>query len=195
MAVAKIKIGPADHGQPMSLADFEFAEVEDGRRYELSRGVILVSDVAKPSHGGNIDNLRFLLYHYRGQHPGIIHRLAAGSECKLLVPETESERHPDAAIYLTPPPKDDETVWRLWLPFIVAEVVSRSSRQRDYEEKKEDYLLLGIREYWIIDPGTQEFVVLKKHGSRWREKVLKVGDTYETRLLPGFQLEVATLFQ
>jgi Uma2 family endonuclease len=194
MPETKIKIGPADHGQRMTLAEFEFAEVEPGHRYELSRGVVIVSDVALEAHGGTIDDLRMILYLYRHQHPGIIHRLASGTECKLLVPETESERHPDISLYLTPPPRKDNTVWRIWIPGIVIEVVSRLSRLRDYEQKKEDYLAIGIREYWIVNEETKELVTLKKHGSQWRERVLKPGEVYETRLLPGFQLNVAELF-
>jgi hypothetical protein len=43
----KAKIGPDDHGRKMSLKDFEFVETEEGCHYELSRGYITVSQVAK----------------------------------------------------------------------------------------------------------------------------------------------------
>ena len=46
MISTKIKIGPQDEGRPMSLAEFEPAQVEEGYIYELSRGIITVSDVA-----------------------------------------------------------------------------------------------------------------------------------------------------
>ena len=48
MSTQTIKIGPADHGRRMSLADFEHAEVQEGLLYELGRGVIIVSDVPGP---------------------------------------------------------------------------------------------------------------------------------------------------
>ena len=35
---------------------------------------------------------------------------------------------------------------------------------RDYEDKKEEYLNLGIREYWIVDPSMQLVVVLNLRG-------------------------------
>ena len=46
----RVKIGPADNGRRMSLAEFEHAEVVEGRIYELGRGVIVVSDVPNAFH-------------------------------------------------------------------------------------------------------------------------------------------------
>ncbi len=40
------KIGPEDHGRKMSLKAFEFAQTEEGYHCELSRGYIIVSEVA-----------------------------------------------------------------------------------------------------------------------------------------------------
>ncbi len=42
-----VRIGPADHGPRMSLADFDHAEVQGGYIYELGRGTIIASDVPK----------------------------------------------------------------------------------------------------------------------------------------------------
>ena len=50
MGKTLIKIGPADHGRPMSLAEFEHAKVQEGYLYELSRGIITVSDVPNRRH-------------------------------------------------------------------------------------------------------------------------------------------------
>ena len=44
------RIGPADQGRRMSLEEFEHAEAEGERLYELSRGVVTVVDVPKPRH-------------------------------------------------------------------------------------------------------------------------------------------------
>ena len=46
----KATIGPDDHGRKMSLKDFEFVETQEGYLYELSRGYITVSQVAKLYH-------------------------------------------------------------------------------------------------------------------------------------------------
>ena len=45
-----VKIGPADHGRRMSLKEFEHAKVQEGYLYELSRGIITLSDVPNRLH-------------------------------------------------------------------------------------------------------------------------------------------------
>ena len=48
-------------------------------------------------------------------------------------------------------------------PQLVVEVVSpgKANRQRDYIEKRRQYASRGIPEYWIVDPQTQVFTVLR----------------------------------
>ena len=105
------KVGPADNGRRMGLEEFEHAEVVQGYHYELSRGVVTVSDVPSRVHLLQVTATRDQLQSYKLLYPSRIHIIAAGSECKLLIGEFESERHPDLAVYLTPPPEidDDET--------------------------------------------------------------------------------------
>jgi Uma2 family endonuclease len=50
-------------------------------------------------------------------------------------------------------------------PLLVVEVVSNSdtdpkSRDRDYQEKRSEYALRGIPEYWIIDPIAAVILIL-----------------------------------
>ena len=194
MPKAVIKVGPADHGRRMSLEDFDHAEAQEGHLYELARGVVIVSDVPDDKHGAQVDILRQQLYLYRAAHPERIHRIAAGMECKLLVRALESERHPDLSIYLTPHPKVED-YWSVWVPEIVFGVVSPSSERRDYEEKREEYLLFGVREYWIVDADREEMLVLRRVKNRWVERVLRPPQQYQTRLLPGFALDFAAVFE
>ena len=193
MQQTKIKVGPEDHGRRMSLADFDLAEVQEGYLYELSRGIITVSDVPGPRHFAQVDVLREQFYLYRAAHPGRIYRIGSGSECKLLVGDLESERHPDVLVYKTPPPT--ENTWSTWVPDLVIEVVSPGSQHRDYDEKREEYLAFGVKEYWIVDADEQEILALRRWGGRWRERYLRPGDVYEPRVLPGFQLDVAAVFR
>ena len=43
----------------------------------------------------------------------------------------QSDRHPDQAVYLLPPP-DGPRPWTRWVPEIVVEVVSEGGEDRDY---------------------------------------------------------------
>ena len=160
-----IKIGPGDHGRRMKLADFDLAEVQEGYLYELSRGVITVSDVPKLRHANLFTNIRRQFAAYDLSHPGAIHGIFGGSECKLLIDGFESERHPDLAIYKNPP-TSEENLWSTWIPDLVIEIVSPGSERRDYEEKREEYLAFGVSEYWIVDAAKPEMLVLQRKGGR-----------------------------
>ena len=191
--LSKTIVGPGDHGRRMTLDEFDTAEAMEGRLYELSRGEVVVTHVLNPPHAKAVDSLRQQLSEYRGKNPGVIQHLLSGSECKILVDPTQSERHPDLAVYKTPPPAMDSSVWSLWVPELVVEVVSPDSVDRDYTEKAEDYLRFGIREYWIIDPGRGVITVLRRVSARWQKRELKKADHYTTHLLPGFELVAAKL--
>jgi Uma2 family endonuclease len=129
-------------------------------------------------------------------HPGKIYAIAAGSECKILLPDLASERHPDLAIYKTPPPTAREDVWRLWIAELAIEVVSPGSETRDYEEKPEEYFAFGIKEYWILDGEKREMHVLRRSGDHhWTERVIHPPKLYKTRLFPGLEFSCALVFE
>ncbi len=180
----------------MSLKAFEFAQVDDGHLYELARGYIVVSEVANLPHALRIGLIRTHLGHYHVEHPDAIYAMLGGMECKLLIPQWQSERHPDLAVYLTAPKgRKDRNLWRAWVPDLAIEVVSESSRDRDYTEKRDEYWTLGVKEYWIVDAKLAQVLILKRGRSQWTQKTLGPADTCETKLLPGFELSCRAIFE
>jgi Uma2 family endonuclease len=188
-----IRIGPADHGRRMKLEDFDECVGKEGHLYELSRGVVTVMQVPRGRHFVQVQASRDQFILHRASHPHQIHGIAGGAECKLLIDDLHSERHPDVAVYLAAMPPLDNP-WRAWIPKIVLEVVSPSSKRRDYQEKPEEYLRLGVSEYWIIDYQRREMLILRRWGSRWIEKTVRPPEKYSTRLLPGFSFDCAAVF-
>jgi Uma2 family endonuclease len=182
-------IGPDDHGRRMSLKDYEFVETQEGYLYELSRGYITVSQIAKLYHGLIVVAVRNHLVMYQMAHPDSIFAILGPAECKLLVREWESERHPDLSVYLTKPKgRKDNKLWRHWLPELVIEVVSERSVDRDYIDKRQEYWDLGIKEYWIVDAKREQVVILRRGKSDWIEKRVGPDGGVTTKLLPGFAL-------
>ena len=192
----KTKIGPTDHGRKMSLKDFEFVETQEGYHYELSRGYITVSQVAKLYHALIIAAVRNQLVVFQIAHPDSIFAILGSADCKLLVREWESERHPDLSVYLTKPEgRKDSKLWRRWLPELVIEVVSERSVDRDYIDKRQEYFDLGIKEYWIVDAKRAQVVVLRRGKSDWIEKRVGPDGVVTTKLLPGFELPFKAIME
>lgn len=192
LVATKAQIGPADHGRRMPLSEFDEAEVVEGYHYELDRGVIVVSDVPGIPHYLIVQALLDLLFTYKLSHRSIVHSISGGGDCKLLIPPFDSERHPDISVYRSAPPETD--VWTMWVPALVVEVVSPSSRERDYETKPDEYLQFGVQEFWIVDKEEQRLTVLQRKGGQWQTMVVQPPAIHRTHVLPGLELSIADIF-
>jgi len=193
MPKTMVMLSAADQGRLMSLAEFDQAFAQEGLRFELGRGVVTVIDVPGRKHLAQVNALRRQIHAYDATHSGVIHTIAGSSECKVLVAGFESERHPDVAIYKAPPPRQ-ENFWATWIPEIVVEVVSPGGEQRDYVEKRDEYLEFGITEYWIFDAARREMRVLTRSAGRWTEQVVKPSETHASPLLPGCEIDCGAVF-
>ncbi len=185
-------VGPADHGRRMTLEEFIDADCAEGWLYELARGVVDVTEVPRPEHGLIVWRVGLLFMRYHDAHRGVIKFAGGGGECRLRLPGMQSDRHPDQAIYLDPVPKGPDP-WERWVPHIVVEVVSKGGEDRDYVEKREEYLRAGIREYWILDPSLRRMLVLRRAGDVWEEAILNEDGVHRTHLLPGLEARVGEL--
>jgi len=80
---------------------------------------------------------------------------------------------------------------------LVIEVVSdgKESRERDYVEKRAEYVAAGIREYWIVDPDQRTITVLELADGSYREHgVFHHSDLASSSLLGGFSVRVDDVF-
>ncbi|MEO0457710.1 MAG: Uma2 family endonuclease [Cyanobacteria bacterium P01_A01_bin.114] len=68
-------------------------------------------------------------------------------------------------------------------PHLVVEVVSDSTRRTDYRAKRAEYMVLGISEFWIVDPDEAKITVL-----------VLVDDWYEATEYAGNSLVQSALF-
>jgi Uma2 family endonuclease len=133
MSIVKLRIGPADQGRAMSLEEFREADADPGYLYELARGVLDVVEIPGDEHGQIVDNLHEAISFYRSGHPGLIRRIAHGSDLRLIIFELDSDQHPDLAVVFLGAPLDERGRQS---PALVCEVVSPGARARlrDYEE-------------------------------------------------------------
>jgi Uma2 family endonuclease len=193
-----MKLGPADHGRPISPEEFRTASWQSGYHYELIHGKLYVSPL--PDLPQNWLEMWLLgkLSLYVLQRPEIINFVT--TKARIFVPdEPEATRpEPDLAAYQNFP-RDmpiAQMDWRSVSPLLVVEVVGESDPEKDMERNVELYLHVpSIREYWILDPrldaDNPSLLVYRKRGQRWQRLIeVSPGEMYTTRLLPGFSLRV-----
>jgi Uma2 family endonuclease len=192
------KLGPADHGRPMSLDDFMSGDYRGGYRYELIDGKLYVTPA--PNMPENRVELWIVmkLWNYAQAKPGVINFV--GHKARVFVPDRTgvTNPEPDAAAYRDFPVDApfDAVRWQDVSPVLVVEILSPDDPNKDLVRNVELYLQVpSIREYWAFDtrPEGAERPTLRVHRrgkSGWRVIDVAFGETYTTRLLPGFELVV-----
>lgn len=182
------RLGRDSTGSLMTVDEFhEIDDVEDGLRYELLQGVVIVSPAPSESERDLNEELGYLLRVYRDSHPLGWNLDATMSEQELDT--FAGVRRADRAIWTglgrLPTPRED-------FPSIVVECVSRLSRdrRRDYEQKLQEYATAGVREYWIIDRFRRTLTVC---AGGQIARVVREAETYTSPLLPDFELPLAKL--
>jgi Uma2 family endonuclease len=187
---------PRDHGRRLTIDELESAAAQEGYRYELIRGRLAVSPVPDMPHDELKDWLVEQLREYARQRPDLVRRIKAPARVFLPEAREVTAPEPDIAVYEDFPASVPlpERNWRQASPFLVVEVLSPDTAEKDLERNVPLYLAVPtIREYWIVDTregfDRPSLIVHRRRGQRWQRPILVgTGGTYATRLLPGFSL-------
>ena len=91
---------------------------------------------------------------------------------------------------------DPRREYRYWRGADLAlEVVTPDKPARDLVEKRGDYAVAGIPEYWIVNPLDETITVLRLDGDRYVEHgVFRRGEQATSALLAGFTVAVDAVF-
>jgi Uma2 family endonuclease len=186
-----LQLGKLDDGRILSSEEFAEAEFDEPWRYEREDGRLIVMAPAGEEHSSVSEPWRDWLGSYRLTHREIVEIVV--SEAWLRVDEG-NDRIGDIGVYLVkdrPVPKRPDRV-----PDLIFEIVSagRTSRDRDYVQKKAQYHQLGIREYVVIDRFQQIVTVLTYQPEGYTEQILTIDDDYESPLLPGLLIPLSDVF-
>jgi len=129
---------------------------EDGNRYELLDGVLLVTPAPSVSHQVVANRIQTTLTIAVGRI-GLAHVVGPGAI--TLPPGTQLQ--PDVLVYPARFPLDIkwQDVTEHWL---AVEVLSRSSGMYDREFKRDAYFALGVKEVWLVDTRNQSIEVSKR---------------------------------
>jgi Uma2 family endonuclease len=192
----KHTFGPGDHGRAITEEQAANARWIEGFRYEIIDGRIYVSPMPELPHEELKNWLLRKLLRYSDAHPQVTNRVAAPARIflpghrKTTVPEADIATYRDFPYSV---PLDDRN-WRMVSPMLVVEIVS-GDVAKDLTRNVVLYERVpSIQEYWVINYWTEDdffFRVFRKRGKRWGKPVdWKLGETYTTRLLPGFSLKL-----
>lgn len=186
-----LRVTPAMAGMRMSPEEFDsVCEWDEDYDYELVQGVLVVVPPVSEGERGPNELLGYWLLSYQERHP-------QGASLDLTLPESmiqtpDCRRRADRAIWTglgrLPDVRRDR-------PTIAVEFVSAGKRgvQRDYLQKRDEYLAAGLLEYWIIDRFRRQMIAIRNEAGQPREVVVPEGQVYTTPLLPGFKLPVGDL--
>lgn len=131
-----------------TVADLE-AIPEDGNRYEILHGELLVTPLPSTGHQRIAVRLTVLTVLWCRAHTGWT-VLAPGG---VHISET-TWLEPDLALYAAP--ESANLSWReMPPPLLVVEVLSPSTRRRDRHRKRPTYLSHGVGELWLVDQNSR----------------------------------------
>ena len=149
---------------------------DDGNRYELLDGMLLVTPASSAAHQIIASRLQFRL------SAAVVasgHAHVVGPGAIVVRPRTQLE--PDILVYPArfPAKLDWYQITEHWL---AVEVLSRSSRMYDREFKRDAYFALGVQQVWLVDRWEKTVEVCKRRGSgqlvrdlvRWRAPSVSV---------------------
>lgn len=148
------------------LAD-ELAELpDDGNRYELVDGLLLVSPAPAERHQRALLELYSLL---RAAAPGHLRVYVAPLDVRFS-PRVQVQ--PDLLVAADGPARDKLER----LPLLCVELLSPGTRRHDLVLKRRAYEREGVPSYWVVDPAIPSLTVLELQDGAYVELARVAGD-------------------
>lgn len=164
---------------------------DDGRRYEIHGGELVVVPSPLPAHQIAAVEVLTVLNDYRRRRGG----LALPAPLDIVFDEHDVVQ-PDVVFFraerchLVQPYAVTRAV-----PDIAVEVLSPSTAGVDRGRKMRMFAHYGVPEYWIVDPARRQVeVYVLADGAYRRAQAAPAGDTVRSVLLPDLEFDAARLF-
>lgn len=169
-------------GRPLTRADLDKLP-DDGHRYELIDGTLVVTPAPSPEHQGVLFNLVLLLA------PGCPDDLRIRFAPLDVAIADDTVMQPDLLIA----PQAAFTARDLpEAPLLVVEVLSPSTRRIDLMLKRSRYEAAGCRSYWVIDPQVPSITAWELldgsyalAGEAAGDQLLELSLPYEVKIVPA----------
>lgn len=180
----------ASRTKTWTYADLEaMPESEDGKRYEIIDGVLIVTPLAVPFH--QLVQIRLSRAFDRAtlaEDAGIVLNAPVDivfAPRQVAIPDIVFISRDRVGIIGSMAIEQP--------PDIVVEILSPSTKRRDLGAKRRLYARYGVREYWIADTAARALTVLVLPGDGY-EPLPQERGIARSEVLPGLAVGVAALF-
>jgi Uma2 family endonuclease len=169
----------------------DYAALPEGAPYQLIDGDLVMSPSPNPTHQRVVRRLMVAVQRYLDVHP--LGELFV-APLDVYLSETETYQ-PDLFVVMEESKKIIAESKIEGAPDLVIEVLSPTTGYFDLTHKKDTYASFGVKEYWIVDPTEKWVEVFENSKGEFLllERQRNTG-TIRSRILPGFELQVESIF-
>lgn len=173
----------------------DYAAIDDGRRYQVIEGELIVTPSPGRAHQQVIPYLwRLLDDHARATHAGSAFIgpfdvvLRAERPAVVVQPDLLFVSRDRAAIVTSANVQGP--------PDLAIEVLSPGSTRLDTVRKRRLYEQYGVQEYWIVSVEADQIQVYRRdeQGGYGKPAIYMPGDQLASALMPGLAIDVTALF-
>ena len=174
----------------------EFLELTENsdERYEYIDGEIYLLASPKTIHQTIL-----------GELYGIFHNWFQGKKCRPMFapyditlrrnPENINIVQPDLMVICDLEENLNEKDYYMGVPILMVEIISESSRSKDFVKKLDLYMDTGVKEYWVINPFSREVsIYLFDQGDISRTTSFKNNETISSYSFAGLEVSLDKLF-
>lgn len=163
----------------------------ENKQYELIDGELYMAPSPTPKHQRGKGNLfRILSDHVEANDLGVVYDAPLD-----VVLSNEDVLQPDI-MFISKKRLGIVTEQNIQgAPDLVIEVLSPGTASRDRTIKRARYARFGVREYWLVDLVSRTIEVLRASREGFETiRIYSEGMSLESPLLPGLQIDVASIF-
>lgn len=165
---------------------------DDGRRYELHAGELVVSPAPGTRHQRILGRLfRILSAHVESHDLGEV--FVSPFDC-VLSPRFVYQ--PDILFVDGKRLRAVDERGLMGAPALAVEIESKASRRMDEEEKPSAYARFGVPHYWLVKPDSNEILAHTLRGAAYRRPVRAAAPaTASLAPFPELAIDLAALFR